>query len=149
VEIIVEHFRQHTAGKIGGQAKAMVMTASRLHAVRYKVAIDKYRHTNGYSDLKALVAFESARRRHPDRARLRVAGVAQLIEHFTGADQLAQATRPPPRQRPTAGHAVFLPRAAPARPGMAADPPLIRVSLSHQGSRRRIRDASAAPAAGF
>ena len=57
VEIIVEHFRQHTAGKIGGQAKAMVVTASRLHAVRWKVAIDRYLQTKGYSDLKALVAF--------------------------------------------------------------------------------------------
>jgi type I restriction enzyme R subunit len=57
VEIIVEHFRRHTAGKIGGQAKAMVVTASRLHAVRYKVGLDKYLETKGYSDLKALVAF--------------------------------------------------------------------------------------------
>jgi len=31
-EIIVEHFREHTASKIGGKAKAMVVTASRLHA---------------------------------------------------------------------------------------------------------------------
>ncbi|MEO6703294.1 MAG: type I restriction endonuclease, partial [Jatrophihabitantaceae bacterium] len=38
-EIIVEHFRQKTAGKIGGHAKAMVVTRSRLHAVRYKQAI--------------------------------------------------------------------------------------------------------------
>ena len=40
-EIIVEHFRTHTAAKIGGRAKAMVVTSSRLHAVRYKQAIDE------------------------------------------------------------------------------------------------------------
>ncbi len=56
-EIIVEHFRQHTAPKINGHAKAMVVTSSRLHAVRYKQAIDKYIHEHKYLDLRALVAF--------------------------------------------------------------------------------------------
>ena len=56
-EIIVEHFRAHTASKIGGSAKAMVVTSSRLHAVRYKQAIDAYIAKNGYTDLAAIVAF--------------------------------------------------------------------------------------------
>ncbi|MHB8335581.1 MAG: type I restriction endonuclease subunit R [Acidimicrobiales bacterium] len=56
-EIIVEHFRQHTAPKINGHAKAMVVTSSRLHAVRYKQAIDKYIHEHKYLNLRALVAF--------------------------------------------------------------------------------------------
>jgi type I restriction enzyme, R subunit len=56
-EIIVEHFRQHTAQKIGGKAKAMVVTSSRLHAVRYKQAIDRYINAKGYGDIHALVAF--------------------------------------------------------------------------------------------
>ena len=56
-EIIVEHFRQHTAKEMGGLAKAMVVTSSRLHAVRYKQNIDKYIKAKGYSDIKALVAF--------------------------------------------------------------------------------------------
>ena len=56
-QIIVEHFRNHTARKIGGQAKAMVVTSSRLHAVRYKQAIDKYIHEHGYTDVAAVVAF--------------------------------------------------------------------------------------------
>jgi type I restriction enzyme R subunit len=56
-EIIVEHFRQHTAPKIGGHAKAMVVTSSRLHAVRYKEAIDRYLAAHNYPDLQALVAF--------------------------------------------------------------------------------------------
>jgi type I restriction enzyme, R subunit len=60
-EIIVEHFRQKTAGKIGGRAKAMVVTRSRLHAVRYKQAIDAYIAAKGYdrgpARIAALVAF--------------------------------------------------------------------------------------------
>jgi type I restriction enzyme, R subunit len=55
-EIIVEHFRQHTSKEIGGLAKAMVVTSSRLHAVRYKQNIDKYIGQKGY-DIKTLVAF--------------------------------------------------------------------------------------------
>jgi len=56
-EIIVEHFREHTRRKIGGKGKAMVVTSSRLHAVRYKQAIDRYIAEHGYSDTRALVAF--------------------------------------------------------------------------------------------
>lgn len=60
-EIIVEHFRQKTAGKIGGRAKAMVVTRSRLHAVRYKQAIDAYLAAKGYDRgpgrIAVLVAF--------------------------------------------------------------------------------------------
>ncbi len=56
-EIIVEHFRQHTAAKIDGQAKAMIVTSSRLHAVRYKQALDRYITDKNYTDVAALVAF--------------------------------------------------------------------------------------------
>jgi type I restriction enzyme, R subunit len=56
-EIIVEHFREHTAKEMGGLAKAMVVTSSRLHAVRYKQNIDKYIKAKGYADIKTLVAF--------------------------------------------------------------------------------------------
>jgi len=56
-EVMVEHFRHFTRQKIGGRAKGMVVTASRLHAVRYKQAFDKYIAANKYGDIKALVAF--------------------------------------------------------------------------------------------
>lgn len=56
-EIIVEHFRQHTSKEMGGLAKAMVVTSSRLHAVRYKQNIDKYIHGKSYTDISTLVAF--------------------------------------------------------------------------------------------
>lgn len=57
IEIIVEHYRNFVQRKIGGRAKAMVVTASRLHAVRYKVAFDRYINEMGYNDLKTVVAF--------------------------------------------------------------------------------------------
>jgi type I restriction enzyme R subunit len=56
-QIIVEHFRVHTMRKIGGRAKAMIVTSSRLHAVRYKEALDAYIREHGYRDVRVLVAF--------------------------------------------------------------------------------------------
>lgn len=56
-EVIVEHFRTHVKHKIGGRAKAMVVTDGRLHAVRYKRAFDSYIADQGYKDIKTLVAF--------------------------------------------------------------------------------------------
>ena len=60
VVIIVEHFREHVAAKIGGKAKAMVVTDSRKAAVRYKLAMDKYIKERGYAGMKALVAFSGS-----------------------------------------------------------------------------------------
>ena len=56
-EVIVEHYRQVVRHKIGGKAKAMVVTGSRLHAVRYKQEFDRYLKQQGYTDMKTLVAF--------------------------------------------------------------------------------------------
>ena len=56
-EVIVEHFRRHVAGKIGGRAKAMVVTSSRKHAVRMTRALRKYADEHGYGSLGILVAF--------------------------------------------------------------------------------------------
>jgi type I restriction enzyme R subunit len=41
-EVMVEHFQHFTRHKIGGHAKAMVVTGSRLEAVRYKQEFDRY-----------------------------------------------------------------------------------------------------------
>ncbi|WP_275315259.1 type I restriction endonuclease subunit R [Tenacibaculum bernardetii] len=56
-EVIIEHFRQVVSKKIGGKAKAMLVTGSRLHAVRYKEEFDKYIKNKGYTDIKTVVAF--------------------------------------------------------------------------------------------
>ena len=50
-EVMVEHFRNFTSKKIGGKAKAMLVTRSRLHAVRYMLAFDKYLKEKGYTDI--------------------------------------------------------------------------------------------------
>jgi type I restriction enzyme, R subunit len=56
VRIMVEHFAAQVQNEISGRAKAMIVTRSRLHAVRYKVAIDKYMARQKYP-FHALVAF--------------------------------------------------------------------------------------------
>ncbi len=56
VKICVEHFAAKVQGEIGGKAKAMIVTRSRLHAVRYKRALDDYLAARDYP-FKALVAF--------------------------------------------------------------------------------------------
>ena len=56
-EVMVEHFQTFARHKIGGRAKAMVVTGSRLHAVRYKQAFEKYLKEKGYHDVHVLVAF--------------------------------------------------------------------------------------------
>ena len=60
-EVIVEHFLDKTAAKIDGAARAMVVTRSRLHAVRTKQALDAYIERKGYGagarPLRTLVAF--------------------------------------------------------------------------------------------
>ena len=55
-EVMVEHFQSTTRHKIGGRAKAMVVTGSRLEAVRYKLSFDRYIKDKGYP-IKTLVAF--------------------------------------------------------------------------------------------
>lgn len=56
VEIIVEHFHEQVAGRIGGKAKAMVVTRSRLHTVRFYLALKAYLKEKNYP-YKSLVAF--------------------------------------------------------------------------------------------
>lgn len=57
IEIIIEHFRQNIADSLGGQAKAMVVTSSRPAAVKYKKEFEKYIERNGYTNIRALIAF--------------------------------------------------------------------------------------------
>ena len=58
-EVMVEHFQAVTRHKIGGRAKAMVVTGSRLEAVRYKQSFDRYIAEKGYA-IRTLVAFSGA-----------------------------------------------------------------------------------------
>ena len=57
VSVIVEHFRLCVMYELGGRAKAMVVTGSRLAAVKYKIAFDRYIDDQGYTGIRSLVAF--------------------------------------------------------------------------------------------
>ena len=57
VEVIVEHFRTTVMQELSGQAKAMVITASRQGAVKYRQAFEEYITKKGYDGIRALVAF--------------------------------------------------------------------------------------------
>ena len=57
VTVIVEHFRLHVMHELGGRAKAMVVTGSRLAAVKYKLAFDRYIREHRYRGIRSLVAF--------------------------------------------------------------------------------------------
>ncbi|MEP7217900.1 MAG: type I restriction endonuclease [Bacteroidota bacterium] len=59
-EVMVEHFRSKTRHRIGGRAKAMVVTGSRLQAVLYKLEFDQYLSDHGYDDIRTLVAFSGS-----------------------------------------------------------------------------------------
>lgn len=65
IEVIVEHFRGHVRTHLGGRAKAMVVTSSRLQAVKYMEAFQRYIREKGYTDIRPLVAF-SGTVRDPD-----------------------------------------------------------------------------------
>ena len=56
-EVMVEHFRQVVMKKIGGKAKAMIVTSSRKHALRYYLEFKDYIKQKGYDEIKPLVAF--------------------------------------------------------------------------------------------
>jgi type I restriction enzyme, R subunit len=56
-EVMVEHYREHVRPQLGGRGKAMVVTASRIQAVRYKLAFERYLAENQLTDIRPLVAF--------------------------------------------------------------------------------------------
>ena len=58
--IIVETFREVTKNKIGGKGKMMVVTSSRLAAVRYYHEIKRYLEKNHYDDVEILAAFSGS-----------------------------------------------------------------------------------------
>lgn len=97
-EVMVEHFRQSVKHRLGGRAKAMVVTSSRLHAVRYKLAFERYIKDRGYTDVRPLVAFSGSVHddetgkdytepgMNIDRVNGKPISEAQLPERFDSAD---------------------------------------------------------------
>ena len=58
--IIVETFREVTSKAIGGKGKMMVVTSSRLAAVRYFHEVKKYIESQGYDELEVMIAFSGS-----------------------------------------------------------------------------------------
>ena len=56
VQVVVEHFRENVSHLLEGRAKAMVVVGSRLEAVRWQLAIEKYIKSQNYK-IGTLVAF--------------------------------------------------------------------------------------------
>ena len=79
IEVIVEHFRNTVMQELGGTAKAMVITASRQGAVKYKQAFEEYIAKKGY-DMKALVAFSGKVKLPDDETEYTEAGMNGFTE---------------------------------------------------------------------
>lgn len=88
VRVMVDHFASQAAGEIGGKAKAMIVTRSRLHAVRYKLALDAHLAKAGLP-FKALVAFSGTVRdsgRHYTEAGMNGVSELQTAKTFEAPD---------------------------------------------------------------
>lgn len=80
VEIIIEHFKNHVMAGLGGEAKAMVVTASRQAAVKYTQAFEEYVAKKGYDDIHALVAFSGKVQLDGDEKVYTEVGMNQMSE---------------------------------------------------------------------
>jgi len=60
VKIMVESLREITLQKLNGKAKAMVVSPSRAHAVRYYFELKRYCKERNYADINPLVAFSGS-----------------------------------------------------------------------------------------
>ncbi|OZE37242.1 MULTISPECIES: type I restriction endonuclease subunit R [unclassified Rhodococcus (in: high G+C Gram-positive bacteria)] len=60
VRVVIEHFRRNVMQMLGGEAKAMVVTSSRMEALSWSRKMDDYIATQGYTDMSTLVAFSGA-----------------------------------------------------------------------------------------
>ncbi|MGI5326690.1 type I restriction endonuclease subunit R [Actinomadura nitritigenes] len=105
-KIIVEHFRSHTAPRLGGRAKAMVVTPLRADALELYQAIRTYVDERGFTDCGALVAFSGTLRPEEDgpeytEAKLNGFPERELPQRFgyTRADDKRAGTVPKPEYR--------------------------------------------------
>jgi type I restriction enzyme R subunit len=60
VRVVIEHFRRNVMQMLGGEAKAMVVTSSRIEALSWSRKMDAYIASKGYSDMSTLVAFSGS-----------------------------------------------------------------------------------------
>ncbi|MCZ0989527.1 type I restriction endonuclease subunit R [Streptomyces diastatochromogenes] len=86
-KLIVDDFRENIAGRLGGRAKAMVVTPDRSHALGLYQAIRAYVELRGYTDCSTLVAFSGQLKGEATgleftEAQLNGFSEARLPEHF-------------------------------------------------------------------
>lgn len=84
VEVVIEHFRRNVVHHLGGEARAMVVTASRKAAVRWSEQMTRYIESKGY-DFRSLVAFSDAVRVDEDSepvTEVQVNGVSDVERAF-------------------------------------------------------------------
>ena len=60
VRVAVEHFQRNVKPLLVGNARAMVVTSSRLEAYRWFEAMNSYIDKEGYTDIRPLVAFSGS-----------------------------------------------------------------------------------------
>ncbi|GAA2241625.1 type I restriction endonuclease subunit R [Promicromonospora sukumoe] len=60
VRVVIEHFRRNVMPLLGGQAKAMIVTSSRMEALRWARKMDAYVTSQGYTDMRILAAFSGS-----------------------------------------------------------------------------------------
>ena len=60
VRVVIEHFRRNVMDMLGGEAKAMVVTSSRVEALGWSKKMNAYLDAQGYTDMSTLVAFSGS-----------------------------------------------------------------------------------------
>lgn len=60
VRVVIEHFRRNVMDMLGGEAKAMVVTSSRVEALSWSKKMNAYLADEGYTDMRTLVAFSGS-----------------------------------------------------------------------------------------
>ena len=88
-EVIVDDFEENVKDQINGKAKAMVVTSSRLHAVRFKQTIDEIIKERGYTGINTLVAFSGTVKQNGDsftQSNMTKMTEKQLVESFDSDD---------------------------------------------------------------
>ena len=80
IEIIVDHFRNNIKHLLNGNAKAMIVTDSRLMAVRYILALQKYIEEKKYTDIRPLVAFSGEVNDPEKKECKKLSVILQLVE---------------------------------------------------------------------
>ncbi len=89
-KIVVDHFRTFVQPLLDGKAKAMVVTGSRLEAVRWKKYLDDYIADAGVHGVRSLVAFSGT----VDDPELLGNGLTERTQNSGVQSDLAEAFKP-------------------------------------------------------